>query len=98
MICRRHLRAGGIYQPSRRRDLETLWLVCDHQGRKASTVGGMIQAGRFGRSDKSRILDRIEIHSCRLSITGWRSTIPVCCPWASRWRLFTMACPSCVIV
>jgi hypothetical protein len=37
--------------------------VCDHQGRKVPTVGGMIQAGRFCHSDKSRILDRIEIHS-----------------------------------
>ena len=61
-----------------RRDLETLRLVTDHQGRKVPTVGGMllfgkdrerhfpdawIQAGRFGSVDKSRIVDRAEIHS-----------------------------------
>ena len=66
------------FRSLRRRDLENLRLVCEHQGRKAPTVGGMIlfghdrerhfpdawiQAGRFGGSDKSRILDRIEIHS-----------------------------------
>ena len=61
-----------------RQDLETLRLVTDHQGRKVPTVGGMllfgkdrerhfpdawIQAGRFGSVDKSRIVDRAEIHS-----------------------------------
>jgi len=61
-----------------RRDLETLRLVTDHQGRTVPTVGGMllfgkdrerhfpdawIQAGRFGGTDKSRIVDRAEIHS-----------------------------------
>lgn len=61
-----------------RRDLETLRLVTEHQGRKVPTVGGMvlfgkdrerhfpdawIQAGRFGGSDKTRFLDRIEIRS-----------------------------------
>jgi predicted HTH transcriptional regulator len=61
-----------------RRDLETLRLVTDHQGRKVPTVGGMIlfgkdrerhfpdawiQAGRFEGSDKSRIVDRVEIRS-----------------------------------
>ena len=61
-----------------RRDLETLRLVTDHQGRKVPTVGGMllfgkdrerhfpdawIQAGRFGGVDKSRIVDRAEIRS-----------------------------------
>ena len=60
------------------RDLESLRLVGDHQGKTVPTVGGMIlfghdrarhfpdawiQAGRFAGSDKSRILDRIEIHS-----------------------------------
>jgi predicted HTH transcriptional regulator len=61
-----------------RRDLETLRLVTDHQGRKVPTVGGMllfgrdrernfpdawIQAGRFRGADKSRIVDRAEIRS-----------------------------------
>jgi predicted HTH transcriptional regulator len=61
-----------------RRDLETLRLVTDHQGRKVPTVGGMllfgrereqhfpdawIQAGRFRGADKSGIVDRAEIHS-----------------------------------
>ena len=61
-----------------RRDLENLRLVGVHQGKTVPTVGGMIlfghdrerhfpdawiQAGRFAGSDKSRILDRIEIHS-----------------------------------
>lgn len=61
-----------------RRDLETLRLVTEHQGRKVPTVGGMIlfgndrehhfpdawiQAGRFHGSDKSRILDHVEIRS-----------------------------------
>jgi predicted HTH transcriptional regulator len=60
------------------RDLEILRLVSGHQGKTVPTVGGMIlfghdrkrhfpdawiQAGRFAGSDKSRILDRIEIHS-----------------------------------
>lgn len=61
-----------------RRDLATLHLVTDHQGRKAPTVGGMllfgrdrerhfpdawIQAGRFHGADRSRIVDRAEIRS-----------------------------------
>ena len=61
-----------------RRDLESLRLVTDHQGRKVPTVGGMllfgrererhfpdawIQAGRFAGHDRSRILDRVEIRS-----------------------------------
>ncbi len=61
-----------------RRDLEALRLVTRHQGRKVPTVGGMIlfgagrerhfpdawiQAGRFGGTDKSRIVDRTEIHA-----------------------------------
>jgi predicted HTH transcriptional regulator len=61
-----------------RRDLETLRLVTDHQGRKTPTVGGIllfghdrerqfpdawIQAGRFRGADKSRIVDRLEIRS-----------------------------------
>jgi ATP-dependent DNA helicase RecG len=61
-----------------RRDLETLRLLTHHQGRKVPTVGGMIlfgkererhfpdawiQAGRFQGSDKSRIVDRLEIRS-----------------------------------
>ena len=65
------------FRELRRRDLETLRLVGD-QGKTVPTVGGMIlfghdrerhfpdawiQAGRFTGSDKSRILDRIEIHS-----------------------------------
>jgi hypothetical protein len=66
------------FRALRRRDLESLRLVGDHQGKTVPTVGGMflfghdrerhfpdawIQAGRFAGSDKSRILDRIEIHS-----------------------------------
>jgi predicted HTH transcriptional regulator len=61
-----------------RRDLHTLRLVTDHQGRMVPTVGGMIlfgrdrerhfpdawiQAGRFRGTDKSRILDHLEIRS-----------------------------------
>ncbi len=61
-----------------RRDLQTLRLVTRHQGRQVPTVGGMIlfgadrerhfpdawiQAGRFGGIDKSRIVDRTEIHT-----------------------------------
>ncbi len=61
-----------------RRDLETLRLVTEHQGRKVPTVGGVllfgkdrerhfpdawIQAGRFAGTDKSRILDLAEIRS-----------------------------------
>ena len=60
------------------RDLETLRLLTDHQGRKVPTVGGMIlfgkdrerhfpdawiQAGRFDGTDRSRIVDRAEIRS-----------------------------------
>jgi predicted HTH transcriptional regulator len=66
------------FRELRRRDLETLHLVGDHQGQTVPTVGGMIllghdrerhfpdswiQAGRFAGSDRSRILDRIEIHA-----------------------------------
>ncbi|HUO84002.1 MAG TPA: ATP-binding protein, partial [Thermoanaerobaculia bacterium] len=61
-----------------RRDLETLRLVTDYQGRKVPTVGGMIlfgkdrerhfpdswiQAGRFRGTSKSQIVDRTEIRS-----------------------------------
>jgi len=60
------------------RDLATLRLMTDHQGRKVPTVGGMIlfgkdreqhfpdawiQAGRFAGTDRSRIVDRTEIKS-----------------------------------
>ena len=63
-----------------RRDLETLRIVTEHQGRKVPTVGGMIlfgrnrdrhfpdawiQAGRFEGADRSRIVDRAEIRRCR---------------------------------
>lgn len=62
----------------RRTDLETLRLVVLNQGRKVPTVGGMllfsrereshfpdawIQIGRFQGTDKSKIVDRAEIHS-----------------------------------
>ncbi len=61
-----------------RRDLEILRLVTSHQGRLVPTVGGMIlfgeererhfpdawiQVGRFDGMDRSRILDRAEIHA-----------------------------------
>jgi ATP-dependent DNA helicase RecG len=61
-----------------RRDLETLRILTDHQGRKVPTVGGMIlfgkdrerhfpeawiQAGRFEGSDRSQIVDRAEFRS-----------------------------------
>ena len=61
-----------------RRDLETLRLITDHQGRHVPTVGGMllfgkdrerhfpdawIQTGRFDGTDKRRIVDRAEIRS-----------------------------------
>ena len=62
----------------RRRDLDTLRLVTEHQGQRVPTVGGMllfgkdrerhlpgawVQAGRFRGSDESRIADRFEIRS-----------------------------------
>lgn len=62
----------------RRPDLETLRLVGKHQGRKVPTVGGMllfgkdrehcfpdawIQAGRFRGTDKTHIIDSVEIRS-----------------------------------
>lgn len=62
----------------RRRDLETLRLVTASQGRLVPTVGGMllfgnereahfpdawVQAGRFGGTVKTRILDQAEIRS-----------------------------------
>lgn len=62
----------------RRNDLETLRLVALHQGRKVPTVGviilfgpdrerhfpdAWIQTGRFAGTDKSKIVDRAEIHS-----------------------------------
>lgn len=61
-----------------RRDLETLRIVTEYQGRKVPTVGGMIlfgrdrerhfpdawiQAGRFEGTDRSRIVDRVEIRA-----------------------------------
>ena len=61
-----------------RRDLATLRLTTDHQGRKVPTVGGLllfgrererwfpdawIQAGRFKGTDKSTILDHVELRS-----------------------------------
>ena len=60
----------------KRSDLETLRLVAKHQGRKVPTVGGMllfgkdrerhfpdawIQAGRFRGTDKTHIVDSVEI-------------------------------------
>ncbi len=68
----------AVFRRLARRDLETLRLLTDHQGRKVPTVGGMIlfggdrerhfpdawiQAGRFAGTDKSRIVDRVEIRS-----------------------------------
>ena len=61
-----------------RRDLESLRLLADHQGRKVPTVGGMllfgrereryfpdawIQAARFRGTDRSHIADHVEIRS-----------------------------------
>jgi ATP-dependent DNA helicase RecG len=61
-----------------RRDLESLRLVTDHQGRRVPTLGGLLlfgrdreqyfpdawlQAGRFAGTDKSRIMDAVEIRS-----------------------------------
>lgn len=60
----------------KRSDLETLRLVARHQGRKAPTIGGMllfgksreryfpdawIQGGRFRGTDKTHIVDSVEI-------------------------------------
>lgn len=60
----------------RRRDLETLRLVTDHQGHKVPTVGGVllfgherlahfpdawIQAGRFEGTDKATIFDHVDL-------------------------------------
>lgn len=62
----------------RRQDLETLRLMTRHQGREVPTVGGIllfgndrnrhfpdawIQAGRFGGTDRSHILDQTAIRS-----------------------------------
>lgn len=73
--------ASESFAPIRKlgqRDLETLRLITDHQGRKVPTVGGVllfgldrerhfpdawIQAGRFRGADKSHIADRAEIRS-----------------------------------
>ncbi len=73
--------ASELFAPVRklgRRDLESLRLVTDHQGRRVPTIGGMllfgrdrerhfpdawIQAGRFRGIDKSHIEDRTEIRS-----------------------------------
>ena len=61
-----------------RRDLESLRLLTDYQGRKVPTAGGVIlfgkdrerhfpdawiQAGRFGGTDKTRIVDGLVIHA-----------------------------------
>ena len=60
------------------RDLESLRLITSHQGRNVPTVGGVllfgrdrlahfpdawIQAGRFDGTDKSRILDSIDLET-----------------------------------
>jgi predicted HTH transcriptional regulator len=73
--------ASESFAPVRKltkRDLDTLRLITDHQGRRVPTVGGVllfgrdrerhfpdawIQAGRFGGNDKSRILDGAEIRT-----------------------------------
>lgn len=62
----------------RRADLETLRMVTHHQGRKVPTVGGIllfgrerarhfpdawIQAGRFAGTDKTRLVDHVEIRT-----------------------------------
>jgi len=61
-----------------RRDLESLRLLTDHQARKVPTVGGVIlfgkdrerhfpdawiQAGRFDGTDRSRIVDQVQVRS-----------------------------------
>ncbi len=61
-----------------RRDLTTLRLTVSHQGRQVPTIGGLllfgrdrerwfpdawIQAGRFNGTDKSKILDHVELRS-----------------------------------
>jgi predicted HTH transcriptional regulator len=87
--------------------------VGDYQGKTVPTVGGMIlfghdrarhfpdawiQAGRFAGSDKSRILDRIEIHSFPVqAVEEAIAFVQICCPSASLWRISPMACPSCAI-
>jgi len=73
--------ASELFQPVRRlrrKDLETLRMVTQHQGRTVPTAGGIllfgnnraryfpdawIQAGRFRGTDKAHILDQIEIRS-----------------------------------
>jgi ATP-dependent DNA helicase RecG len=73
--------ASESFAPIRRidrRDLETVHLVTDYQGRKVPTVGGVllfghdrerhfpdawIQTGRFEGTDRSRIIDHAEIRS-----------------------------------
>jgi predicted HTH transcriptional regulator len=73
--------ASESFSPVRklsRRDLETLRMLSDHQGRKVPTIGGVllfgrdrdrffpdawIQVGRFGGLDKSRIVDHAEIRA-----------------------------------
>ena len=100
------------FRALRRRDLETLRLVGDHQGTTVPTVGGMIlfghdrerhfadawiQAGRFAGSNKSRILDRIEIHAFPLQAVkeaiafvqkhAWHGTTIGAVRLTDRWRL-----------
>lgn len=65
-------------RPLRRRDLDTLRLVTECQGRKVPTIGGVllfgvdrerhipdawIQSGCLAGTDKSRILDRVEFRA-----------------------------------
>jgi len=85
-----------------RRDLETLRLLTEHQGRKVPTVGGMIlfgkdrerhfpdawiQAGRFQGVNKSHIVDRTEIHSIPARAVGEIAAAIGLTPRATRTRL-----------
>lgn len=72
------------FRALKRRDYETLQLLVDHQGRKVPTVGGMvlfgkerlrefpdawIQVGRFGGTDKTRIVDHAELRGYPVQAT-----------------------------
>lgn len=74
----------------RRTDLQTLRLVTTHQGRRVPTIGGFllfgqprvvhfpdawIQAGRFQKTDRSRIVDRSSAESAFKE--AWRLTTPL---------------------
>ena len=92
--------------------LETLHLVIRHQGRLVPTVGGIllfgtereryfpdawIQCGRFGGTDKARILDQLEIRT-HLPICPERCLRvrqETCVPFGRVWGITPEGCLEC---